>query len=402
MSCLNRHIFMCLGLLLVPNIACALAANDVRFGLHDNICRFVLEVDDDTPYQLTMSGEQIEISLPKIEWHKLIQIGKRKTLGCFSDYTYGQKIQDKSYFILYFNKPVAIHKSFFLPKKSDSNARLVIDFKASTPTSTPTPKITYINIPKRISNIIDKPFDIIPISKPIIDNPKKWTVVIDPGHGGQDPGTIGVMGSNEKDIALNMGLILKKILDQDERFETHMTRDTDKYIRLRERLAYCRHSNGDIVISLHADSTKKPAMRGASIYLLSEHASDVEAEALAAKENKEDIIEGIDLSEHSGDIHNILIDLAQRDSLNLAVEFANRLVKETSKISKMLSNSVRYADLAVLKAPDIPSVLIELGCISNQEDEKLLISGSYPPKFAQAIKKALVEFFVWKDKANEV
>lgn len=223
------------------------------------------------------------------------------------------------------------------------------------------------------------------------------TIVIDAGHGGVDPGAISVSGAYEKDITLPMALALKKALEQDGRYKAVLTRSTDVFLRLRERVEVARAAGADLFISLHADSVGSPigaqAVRGASVYTLSEQASDKEAEALAAKENKADIIAGVDLGGKSIDVSNILIDLAQRESMNEAARFAALLVDDLKDVVPVLDRSHRFAGFAVLKAPDIPSVLVEMGYLSNRADEQRLRSDAQRAKLAAAMRQAVDSFF---------
>lgn len=223
-----------------------------------------------------------------------------------------------------------------------------------------------------------------PASKPII--------VIDAGHGGVDPGALG-NGVMEKNITLSVALALKKELLATGRYRVALTRETDIYIPLRDRFKIAREKGADLFISLHADSHNDPFMRGASVYTLSETASDAEAAELANQENKSDIIAGVDLSKQSGMVTDILIDLAQRDTINQSSTFATELVSELKSDTLMLEHSHRSAGFAVLKAPDVPSVLIEMGYISSDKDEALLSNRQHQARLAKAMRRAVDDFF---------
>ena len=172
-----------------------------------------------------------------------------------------------------------------------------------------------------------------------------------------------------------------------------MTRDRDIFVRLRERIAMARAAGADLFISLHADSIKNRRVRGASVYTLSEKSSDREAADLAAKENKADLIAGIDLTGESTEVTNILIDLAQRETMNHSAVFASVLVGEMRKRVKFLRRSHRFAGFAVLKAPDVPSVLIEMGYLSHAGDERRLLNPAYRAALAGAIANAVGLYF---------
>ncbi len=228
----------------------------------------------------------------------------------------------------------------------------------------------------------------------------RQVVVIDPGHGGVDPGAIGVSGIYEKYITYSMAKELQQQLEKTGHYRVHLTRDRDVFIPLRERTTIARSLNADLFISLHADVVKDPDIRGLSVYTLSQNASDAEAQALADKENKADLIAGIDLSRESTDVTNILIDLAQRETMNRSAGFAGSIVDELGRDTALLSNTHRFAGFAVLKSPDVPAVLIEMGYLSNTIDEKNLRQPEYRAKLAHAISRAVERYFLQGQKAR--
>lgn len=220
----------------------------------------------------------------------------------------------------------------------------------------------------------------------------KPLIVIDAGHGGQDPGAIGLHKTQEKDITLGYARHLRKALLATGRYRVALTRDDDRFIVLPERVAIARKLKADMFISLHADSNPKPEARGLSIYTLSETASDDEAAALAEHENKADIIPGIDLNTTDADVASILIDLTQRETMNKSAVFADAVVASLhGKVTK-LQKTHRFAGFRVLKAPDMPSVLIELGFLSNPEDERLLLSPEYRDLVVSSVVKGIDRF----------
>jgi N-acetylmuramoyl-L-alanine amidase len=232
------------------------------------------------------------------------------------------------------------------------------------------------------------------------DKDNRQLVVIDPGHGGVDPGAIGVSGIYEKYITYSMAKELQQQLEKTGHYRVHLTRDRDVFIPLRERTAIARQLNADLFISLHADVVKDPDIRGLSVYTLSQNASDAEAQALADKENKSDLIAGIDLSRESSDVTNILIDLAQRETMNRSAGFASSIVDELGRDTALLANTHRFAGFAVLKSPDVPAVLIEMGYLSNTIDEKNLRQPEYRAKLAHAISRAVERYFLQGQKAK--
>ncbi len=228
----------------------------------------------------------------------------------------------------------------------------------------------------------------------------KRIVMIDPGHGGPDPGTIGASGTFEKHITLAMAKELKEHLEKTGRYKVLLTRDRDVFLRLKDRVALAREANADLFVSIHADSMPDKTASGPSIYTLSEKASDREAADLAEKENKADVIAGLDLSHETPEVSTILIDLAQRETMNRSAQFAAGLIGEVRKETAVLRNTHRFAGFAVLKAPDVPSVLVELGFLSNKAEEKALASRKHRVKLAQAVVRATDRFFARVEEAK--
>ena len=221
---------------------------------------------------------------------------------------------------------------------------------------------------------------------------KKKIIVLDPGHGGRDPGAIGYSGVYEKNITLAMAKELKVILEK-EGYKVHLTRSTDIFIPLRDRVKIARKYNADLFMSIHADSAVNRSAKGLSVYTLSETASDKEAAALAERENKADVVAGLNLLEHSKEVSDILINLAQRETMNRSSEFASFMVQEMRKSVKLRDNTHRFAGFAVLKAPDVPSVLLEMGYLSNRTEERLLKQKDYRRKLAVSTSKAVEKYF---------
>ena len=202
------------------------------------------------------------------------------------------------------------------------------------------------------------------------------TVVLDPGHGGRDP---GASRGNLKEK--NITLLASKYLAQQLRnkgYEVYLTRNNDRFIRLSNRVKFARKKSAALFISIHADSTYNKNTRGMSIYSLSEKASDVLSQSLAESENKVDLIGGVDLEEVEKEVSDILIDLTRRETKNSSIEFAQLFIKYSKNSDiNLLARPHRQAGFAVLKAPDVPSVLIEMGFISNRQDYNLLINEEY-------------------------
>ncbi|MFM2200142.1 MAG: hypothetical protein RL769_195 [Pseudomonadota bacterium] len=224
---------------------------------------------------------------------------------------------------------------------------------------------------------------------------KMPVIVIDSGHGGKDPGTIGnYLRSKEKNITLSYAKELYKQLKASKEYKVYLTRHKDIFINLKKRVELARQKKADLFISLHVNAIGDEDVTGFSIYTLSEQSSDKQAELLAKKENQADIIHGVDFSGASVDIMKTLIDMSQRSVKNESAIFANKVIKHVKQADiEILQNTHRFAGFAVLTAPDMASVLVELGYLSNPQEEKLLNNISYKRKICQTMVKAIEEYF---------
>lgn len=236
----------------------------------------------------------------------------------------------------------------------------------------------------------------VPTSKPVFtkEHATKPLVVIDAGHGGKDPGATGATGTHEKDITLRYTLALKEALLRTGRYRVALTRENDSFILLPDRVKLARNAGGDVFISMHADSAPNSQARGLSAYTVSEQASDAESAALAEQENAVDELAGMKIEGEQADVADILIDLAQRDTKNKSSELADTMVSAFVKNNiKVLPSPHRFAGFRVLKAPDIPSMLIELGFLSAREDEAMLKTAAYQRKVVSSVITGLDIYF---------
>jgi N-acetylmuramoyl-L-alanine amidase len=223
---------------------------------------------------------------------------------------------------------------------------------------------------------------------------KRPVVIIDPGHGGIDTGAKGANGEEEKTVVLDFAHTLKSKLAAAGRYRVVMTREDDSFIALADRVKIARENGARLFLSIHADSLSNPfGVRGATVYTLSEKASDAEAERLAENENRADIIAGVNLTEEPDEVADILIDLARRETKVFSVRFASNLVGSARKAMRMNKNPQRAAGFLVLKAPDVPSALLELGYMTSKEDLNLMQSQPWRDKAAGALVEAIDEFF---------
>lgn len=219
-------------------------------------------------------------------------------------------------------------------------------------------------------------------------------VAIDPGHGGADPGAISPSRLYEKDITLDVAFTLVRRLNADGRFRAVLTRRGDVYVPLRNRILRARARHAELLVSIHADMLPNPDIRGLSVYTLSEAASDRQAAALAARENKDDYT-GLKLSRRPPDIGGVLLDLSRRETTNRSLAFAHDVVEELGRVTPLLEKPQRAAGFAVLAAADIPSVLVELGCLSNRDDERLLENDAHRGRLAAGLMRAVEAYFAF-------
>lgn len=223
---------------------------------------------------------------------------------------------------------------------------------------------------------------------------KKKIVAIDAGHGGKDPGAIGPSGIYEKLITMSVALDLAKRLEATKRYDVVLTRRNDSFIALSDRVRLARAGSSALMISLHADSIPtNPDASGFSVYTLSEKASDGMAAALADRENAADLVGGLDLTKHSKHVKTILLDLMSRETSNTSLMMANTMVDTLHPPFSALQHPHRQANFAVLRAPDIPAVLVEMGFLSNKGDEKQLKTKTYQQKLAERLHMGIDRHF---------
>jgi N-acetylmuramoyl-L-alanine amidase len=223
--------------------------------------------------------------------------------------------------------------------------------------------------------------------------PKPKLIVLDPGHGGKDPGALGLRGTEEKQVVIKVARDLQQQLQAGGRYRVLLTRSGDTFIPLRERVARAEEAKADLFLSIHADSHPDADVRGASVYTLSEEASDREAEALAARENSSGVA-GMQLSRHSDVVAKMLVTMSQRGTVNDSRRFADTIVQTFGRSGvRLLPRSHREAGFAVLTSPDIPAALVELGYLSNRYDEKLLTVPQHQAALGRALRASVDAYF---------
>ena len=360
----------------VPPAQSATEVLSARIGPGKTSTRFVLDLNASVSFNVFTLEKpyRVVVDLPAVTWR--LDPLRTPRGGLIRAFRYGHFRDNVSRVVLDVSRPVSIAKAFVLPPKRGRIHRLVVDLRPVSaaefarrakpkPAAAPRTDTASIPLPKRR----------IPRSVK--------TVAIDPGHGGVDPGAIGVRGTREKRVTLSHALALARKLRASGRYRVVLTRARDVFVPLRMRVAIARRRAADLFISLHADSIRRSSVRGASIYTLSERASDRQAARIA----------GIDLNVQTSDVASFLIDLAQRQTMNDSADFARILTNEIGKVRPLLRNTHRFAGFAVLKAPDVPSVLVELGYLSNPSDERRLNQKRERNRVVAAIARAIDRYF---------
>ncbi len=229
--------------------------------------------------------------------------------------------------------------------------------------------------------------------KPVVD--RLVTITLDPGHGGEDPGAVGRGGTYEKNVTLAVAKRLKARLDAEPNMRAVLTRDSDFFVPLQMRVQKARRVQSDLFLSIHADAWLKPDARGSSVFVLSERgASSTQARLLAQRENEADLIGGVNLSAKDLFLARTLLDLSQTATINDSLKLGKYLLGELGSVNTLHKNNVEQASFAVLKAPDIPSALIETAFISNPDEERRLNDDAYQDKLADAIVRGIRQYFV--------
>ena len=377
---------MAVLLLAAPSFAAG-QVKDIRLGVSDARTRLVLDLGSKVDYDIFLldNPRRVVVDLPSMDWPSEVP----KANGLVKNIRFGQFSEDKSRLVIDLTKPAKVAKSFLLDWSSGLPHRLVLDLVSSSSADFRT-QVNKDRAAKRKTTQQEAPPVFTP--KPKSQKRGKPVIVLDAGHGGVDPGAHGAK-AREKDVTLTFTRELAKQLRSTGRYKVYLTRNRDIYIPLRQRVNIARKHNADLFVSIHADAIKRKSVRGMSIYTLSETASDKEAAALARKENQSDIIAGIDFADQPAEVADILIDLAQRETKNLSVKFANLVVENARGKTRLLERTHRFAGFRVLKAPDVPSVLIELGFLTNRSDEKQLLSSKWRRGVAKAVVSSIDAFF---------
>lgn len=379
------------GLLALAPPAGAAEVKNVRLGHHSDYTRVVLDLSEPVEFEIFTLADpyRVVVDLPEMTWAADSSSFKVRA-GVVSGLRFGLFQPGNSRLVLDADGPVDVRQAFILPPGHGRGHRFVIDLAQTDRASF----VAALRPPAPSEANLRRNGTPVPMSKPGRAEGAPRIIVLDPGHGGVDPGTVARGGRFEKHVVLEYAQEIARRLEAKGKYKVLMTRDRDVFLPLRERVRIAHEAAADLFISIHADSIANRNIRGGAIYTLSETGSDAEADALAAKENKSDVIAGVALDNHDEEVVSILIDLAQRETMNYGIRFAGVLVGELNDNNVPLRTKPhRYAAFRVLKAPDVPSVLLELGYLTNREDEKFLLSPRARGAVARAIAAAVDKYF---------
>lgn len=370
-----RHWLSCAAFLLLPSPLLAAELRDVRLWASPDSTRVVFDLDHEAEHKLyTLSNpDRIVIDLsgahpaptfqPPADGKGFVQ---RLRTG---DRTDGLRV------VLDVAQPV-VPKSFSILPNADYGFRVVVDLgvtAASAPAGSPAPT------------------SVTP-AQPAVERP--LIVAVDAGHGGEDPGTRGPKGVLEKDVALSMARKLAKLINSEKGMKAVLIRDGDYYVGLKDRVAKARDAQADLFVSIHCNSYKDRRMEGTAVYMLSQRgASSSQAKFLAEKENDSDLIGGVNLQDKDDTLAAVLVDISQTSAIEASFDLGSRLLGSMGKVHSLQKHEVQQAAFAVLKAPDIPSVLVETAFLSNPREEKLLADSDQQDKLARSMLDGIKGYF---------
>ena len=362
-------------------------ATDARLGGDETQTRFVMDFNRKIdlraftladPYRVVVDIPQVVFQLPS----KTGETGR----GLIKAFRFGLVMQGGSRLVFDLAKPAKIEKAFVVDSTETAPARLVLDLA-------PTDRESFLR--RTAADNRTARADLPRVDAPAVkEGDQRPLVVLDPGHGGIDTGTKGPSGEEEKDIVLNFAQRLRERLEKSGKYRVLLTRTDDTFVALADRVRIARDAGATLFVSIHADSLPhgEGDAQGASIYTLSDTATDSEAARLAEKENRADVIAGVDLKSEPDDVAGILIDLAERETKSLSTQFAHKLAGEMKAVTRMHKKPLKSAGFRVLRAPDVPSVLVELGYVSNRQDLQSLLSETWRNRTSDSMAQVIETF----------
>lgn len=381
----------------------AIQAIDARLAGDDKRTRLVVDLTGEVPLDAFVLDEpdRVVIDLPRMEFKldgKLGQSGR----GLIARWRFGLLSAQRSRIVIDAAGPVAIDKAFVLPAVDSQPARLVLDLvpttRAAFKADAAKPRAEGLALaalaPETSTTLKKGDRRVAPIA-PVAREKTRPVIVIDAGHGGIDPGTWSRFSNMvEKEVTLDVAKLLRDKLVKSGRYDVVMTRTEDVFIPLADRVRVAREASADLLISVHADAENVSSVRGATVYTLSDDASDQRAAELADKENRADALAGLATTPTSDAVSDILIDLTRRETDRFSHDFATGLVSRLTSAGKAIrSNPHRSAGFRVLKAHDVPSILLELGFLSNREDESRMRSPEWRNAMTDVMTQSIEAYF---------
>ena len=365
-------------------------ASDARLAGDDKQTRLVVDLSRKIDMRAFTLADpyRVVIDIPQVNFQLPPKTGERGR-GVIKAFRYGLVMQGGSRIVIDVTGPVRVAKAFVLDPAEGQPARMVVDL-------TPVDRETFLRA-VAIDNHLPRPPDPAHRERDAAGHSAdpRPVVVLDPGHGGIDNGTRARSGELEKDMVLEFASMLRDKLEKTGKYRVAMTRTDDTFVELAERVRFARLRQAQLFISIHCDALARGdgEADGATVYTLSEQASDAEAQRLADAENRADVIAGVNLAAEPNDIADILIDLAQRETKSFSAHFARNLVNELRGAARLHKHPLKSAGFRVLKAPDVPSVLVELGYVSSPGDLKQLVSESWRSRAGDAVVHAVHTYF---------
>jgi N-acetylmuramoyl-L-alanine amidase len=379
-------------------------ASGARLAGDEKETRFVLDLDQSISVHAFPLADpyRVVVDIPQVTFQLPAGIGDTGR-GLIKAFRYGMVMPGGSRLVFDLTGPAKIANASVLDAANGQPPRLVLDLQevdrttfvqslppANRPELRPAIADTH-DAPQPVAAVPTKLEEPAAVPSPADTRP---VIVIDPGHGGPDNGTQSGTES-EKTLVLAFGLALRDRIEKSGKYRVVMTRTDDTFIPLDDRVKFARNQSASLFVSIHADALPRHEgdAQGATIYTLSDRASDAEAEKLAEAENKADAIGGVNLTEEPTEVADILIDLAQRETRTFSNRFARLLMGEMKTVTRMHKNPLKSAGFRVLKAPDVPSVLVELGYVSNKDDMEHLASDNWRSRTAGSVAHAIDMFF---------
>jgi N-acetylmuramoyl-L-alanine amidase len=374
-------------------------ASDARLAGDAKQTRFILDLDKSITFRAFALADpyRVVVDIPQVNFALAAGTGSAGR-GLIKAFRYGLVMPGGSRIVFDLTGPARISKSYVLDAANGQPPRLVLEFEQVDRT-TFVQSLSAENRPALRPAIADANDAVVPATVPA-EPPKpaavdsRPVIIIDPGHGGIDNGT-QASGESEKNLVLAFGLALRDRIEKSGKYRVVMTRSDDTFIPLDDRVKIARNQSAALFVSIHADALPKHEgdAQGATIYTLSDKASDAEAERLAETENRADAIGGVNLTQEPTEVADILIDLAQRETKTYSNRFARLLAGEMKNSARMYKHPLKSAGFRVLKAPDVPSVLVELGYVSNKSDLEHLVSDNWRARTVGSMAQAIDTFF---------